>query len=65
MAAVTVDNWLVLPRVAEPALDMVERPVEQVAEAERLTDHASPCAWWIRSCDTNGGGGLIQDGDIQ
>ncbi len=117
MAAVTVENWLVLPRVAKPALDMVERPVQQVAEAQRLTEgagfpvrrpfpgprlalravdpfllldqmgpvdygpkEAQGAPWHphrgfetvtylmdgiMRHQDTNGGGGLIQDGGTQ
>ncbi len=117
MAAVTADNWLVLPRVGEPPLGAVERPVQEMAAAQRLTegagfpvrrpfpgpglslravdpflllDQMGPVAYgpqeakgapWhphrgfetvtylmdgvMRHQDTNGGGGLIQDGGTQ
>jgi len=117
MAAVTVDNWLILPRAATPPPGAVERPVQQIAAAQELLEgagfpvrrpfpgrglslravdpfllldqmgpveygpkEAKGAPWHphrgfetvtylmdgvMRHQDTNGGGGLIQDGGTQ
>src|SRR3974377_959815 len=76
MPAVTVENILILPRVPEPDVTAAERKVTPVTTAPaglegegfpvRRRAHASySIAGTFRDQDSNGGGGLITDGDTQ
>ena len=45
MPAVTVDNPLVLPRLAVPAADHHDRPVAQVAKSRHVMEGAGFAVW--------------------
>jgi quercetin 2,3-dioxygenase len=64
MPAVTADT-VALPRLPSPALEAVERPVASVTTAPGFETVTYMTDGVFRHQDSNGGGGLITDGDTQ